>query len=481
MGEGIIGMVKSVSCVTKGQATNNGAEIGTVIAAVILIYLIWILYFDQIDHHRFGTIRQQVWALLHYPLHVAILLTVEGNTSLIVWNSVVQGLKYIWARQPLPTNAPGTNFASSQDFINFVDASMVAIDKQFKSASWKSEYPWNGNLTALANISSTYQFKSSEWNNATIPILNRMYTSAELFIFTSHKETMDKMVAVIPNITDDETALKTMYAIFDVVVLYFFVCAGGMLLVLAIMYWFGKLHKTKYEFGEMINRTIIGFIIPVVGVTATLTNKSETGFKFVASNWLIPIVLFGFLIVVVLDNVILAVAYATDKHRRRSNRWSGGTYVRSPDGDDNNDDRANLVDDSKFDLADAGHERASSAYSRNTAYQPYDAYAAQGGAPSNQYGTTEMGAGSHGPSRATTPQPPQIPVSMIMQNNFRPSHTRTRSSGYAAVNNGDYEDYDGAGYGYVAGSARVREDSFLHGSHTEASQPGAQPGADNRD
>jgi len=37
IGEGIIGMVKSVSCITKGQTSNNMSEIGTVIAAVLLL------------------------------------------------------------------------------------------------------------------------------------------------------------------------------------------------------------------------------------------------------------------------------------------------------------------------------------------------------------------------------------------------------------------------------------------------------------
>jgi low temperature requirement protein LtrA len=37
IGEGIIGMVKSVACITKGQTSNNMSEIGTVIAAVILL------------------------------------------------------------------------------------------------------------------------------------------------------------------------------------------------------------------------------------------------------------------------------------------------------------------------------------------------------------------------------------------------------------------------------------------------------------
>jgi hypothetical protein len=37
IGEGIIGMVKSVSCITKGQTSLSANEVGTVAAAVILL------------------------------------------------------------------------------------------------------------------------------------------------------------------------------------------------------------------------------------------------------------------------------------------------------------------------------------------------------------------------------------------------------------------------------------------------------------
>jgi low temperature requirement protein LtrA len=44
MGEGIIGMVKSVSCIFKGQSDNNTAEIGTVVAAIITLVSFLISY-----------------------------------------------------------------------------------------------------------------------------------------------------------------------------------------------------------------------------------------------------------------------------------------------------------------------------------------------------------------------------------------------------------------------------------------------------
>lgn len=184
-----------------------------------------------------------------------------------------------------------------------------------------------------------------------------------------------------------------------------------------------------------MNRIIIGFLIPAVGVVATLTNKSTSGFKFAASNWLIPIVLFGFLIVVILDNIILALAYFTDRHRKRSSRWSEPAYERTRGTED--DDTAKLVSSSTYEMRKSGMDDSASTFSRHTSYQPYDADAAR----------TELAAGRDSPladrhSRTSSPQPsPQIPVSMILQGNFRPSHARTRSAGYAVVNVDEYDDY----------------------------------------
>lgn len=57
MGEGIIGMTKSVSTILQTSAHVSPSDIGTIVASVLLIYFIWVLYFDQIENDRFGTIR----------------------------------------------------------------------------------------------------------------------------------------------------------------------------------------------------------------------------------------------------------------------------------------------------------------------------------------------------------------------------------------------------------------------------------------
>lgn len=201
-------------------------------------------------------------------------------------------------------------------------------------------------------------------------------------------------------------------------------------------YWFGKLHKSKYEFGEIINRVLIGFIVPVVGVVATLHDKSTRGWKFAASNWLIPIILFGFLIVIVLDNIILFIAHVTDGHRKRASRIG---YEPSRGGGDDNDDMAELV-----------NTKSSSIYTRPVSYQPYDAdsrptvlspESAPGAFRTSSRAPSPVPYGhSRGPSRSNSPGPQAVPVDLIMQNNFRPSHVRTRSAGYAAINVEDNDD-----------------------------------------
>jgi hypothetical protein len=39
----------------------------------------WVLYFDNLPHYRFGAVKQQLWMILHLPLHLAILGVVEGS------------------------------------------------------------------------------------------------------------------------------------------------------------------------------------------------------------------------------------------------------------------------------------------------------------------------------------------------------------------------------------------------------------------
>lgn len=314
IGEGIIGMIKSVACITKGQAKNNSTEFGSVVAAVLLLvrfsntiigtlsnfeqYLIYMLYFDQFSEDRFGTLRQQIWSLLHYPLHMAIVICVEGNTSLIVWNSAVQAIKFIWTLEPKDYSDPADDFRTPDAYVDFLNQSMLSINDRFRSKKWDKAYDWNQNLTAITGYTSTYGFKTDEWNDNTGKLVHSLFTRAKIFVFEAHADTLAKLNAVSPQQTANQQTkdiqLEAIYDVFNVTVMSFYVGAGAMLLLLAILYWFNKMHKTKYEFGEMINRVVIGFALIILGVATVIGDKSTFGFKFEASHWMIAIVVLCF-------------------------------------------------------------------------------------------------------------------------------------------------------------------------------------------
>lgn len=304
-GEGIIGLSKSLSCITKANKSTSVNDIGAVIAAVLLLYLIWMLYFDQLDEEgKMGTIRQQIWALLHFPLHCAIVLMVEGNTSLIPWNSAVQGLNLVWSVRPSPDDAPSTSFANNSAFVSYLNDSMWQISDYFKAYKLADEYDWAVNLTSISDIVQNTTFNSADYNSAIAPIVDEMFDYAENFVFKAHDATMSKMIKVSTTKASASAAhdsLDSMYEIYDVVTLYFYVAAGTTLLLLSAMYWFGKPHHTRSEAGGPIVRVIIGSLLIGSGCLAVYADTGITGYKFQQSTLLIPIVVVAYLVVIVFD------------------------------------------------------------------------------------------------------------------------------------------------------------------------------------
>jgi hypothetical protein len=47
------------------------------------------LYFDRMHEEHFGSIKQQGWSFLHFPLHVALVLLLQGVSLLIIWRQAV--------------------------------------------------------------------------------------------------------------------------------------------------------------------------------------------------------------------------------------------------------------------------------------------------------------------------------------------------------------------------------------------------------
>ncbi|KAK4551820.1 hypothetical protein LTR86_010906 [Recurvomyces mirabilis] len=90
LGEGVMGLAKQCQSIVRSEVfTFSSSTIGDIVSAVLILYFIYMLYFDWLQEEHFGTVRQQIWAFMHFPLHLMLVLAVEGVAQSIAWNAAV--------------------------------------------------------------------------------------------------------------------------------------------------------------------------------------------------------------------------------------------------------------------------------------------------------------------------------------------------------------------------------------------------------
>jgi len=63
---------------------------------------------------HFGTIRQQIWAFLHFPFHMALVLLMEGINQFVIWRHAVEVLTGVFGPiNDLPSTATAADFFDS--------------------------------------------------------------------------------------------------------------------------------------------------------------------------------------------------------------------------------------------------------------------------------------------------------------------------------------------------------------------------------
>ncbi|KAL1652785.1 hypothetical protein SLS61_004767 [Didymella pomorum] len=97
IGEGAIGVTKTVGRIMGKEIDVEGCF--TIMCIIVILVFIWALYFDNFPHGHYGTIRQQIWSLLHFPFQLAIVGVVEGSQQVAmaryVLKNVAKGTKQL--------------------------------------------------------------------------------------------------------------------------------------------------------------------------------------------------------------------------------------------------------------------------------------------------------------------------------------------------------------------------------------------------
>jgi hypothetical protein len=124
------------------------------------------LYFDRMHQDHFGTIKQQIWASPHLPLHIVLVLVLKGVSYLIMWLVALMRMDKVDARfrsvQAMKgTFTNGTAYAS--ELRRQIDTYLWNAIPKGVDAS-KALDTWNSSLAILAQSFDSVQL---DGNNQT--------------------------------------------------------------------------------------------------------------------------------------------------------------------------------------------------------------------------------------------------------------------------------------------------------------------------
>lgn len=250
------------------------------------------LYFDQVDNKRFGTIRQQFWALAHFPFHISLVLLMEGTARFITWRNAIEVVNPLFLlvdeiySSSNDTRVLAAEFSDiSKDILKAVDADLSKFNVtqyiyDLAESEWDSDAAW----VAVNDILGTLI-------NATFKYFKIQASKKDL----SQSQPKDSAVKPDP-LTDLYNALK----VYDLVFVYFFIAAGLTLILMAVLIALAKKGKCAGDYTAILLRLVVGCGLAMISIVKVNTAAQQ---NFLYSAWMLPSVLLGLFVVVVLDGI----------------------------------------------------------------------------------------------------------------------------------------------------------------------------------
>ncbi|MCJ1398276.1 hypothetical protein MMC11_001473 [Xylographa trunciseda] len=292
LGEGVIGICDSISRVGIDHSFSSDV-IGMIICAIVIIYFIWMLYYDQTETEHVGTFWQHIWMICHFPFHLAVLLTVEGISQFSIWRKVVDLIQpYVTSMETYPSDLHGAQLAA------YLNDTLQVLYSRFSGST--VEQPDLGTYFDIFNDpSTTYDERVAAGYNIT--------TAGIVFICENFQiEPPESDSAGVATPADD---FEQIYNSYIVVFLYFFTAAGLTLILLALLFFLGRSKRVRGDHLLMVVRVLVGLGLSFLTLMALPSDKlsGDIGI-YIASAWMLPTVAICYMFVVLFENLLLYYA-----------------------------------------------------------------------------------------------------------------------------------------------------------------------------
>ncbi|RKL05111.1 hypothetical protein BFJ71_g3350 [Fusarium oxysporum] len=323
VGDGIITISKSVVTIVESPDAWNAQTIGIVTAAATTIYAVFLIYFDWMKNPYLPKFRQQLWTLLHYPLHLALCLFIQGFTQLVIWTKIFDVFKHLNSSSVLLDN---TSLMAKATTKMIVDELQKVVTKFFETYTPQYITTLNTADAALKNISAINDtfwpqiVKYSDTNqdkdfpdqndyqtfvDAMIGLMSAMENALlETFKVNLAKEVDDENKSKGIQQTDSgfESELnEKMWIRFQLIFNYTYIAAGISLILMVAL---AVISRTKPWSKWAITRHIIFILLGLGTSLVALIRYSETrSTEYQQSSWMLPTITIVWLVVLVLTHI----------------------------------------------------------------------------------------------------------------------------------------------------------------------------------
>ncbi|TVY68728.1 hypothetical protein LSUE1_G006963 [Lachnellula suecica] len=305
LGEGVIVVCNNIGKIVKNS--NSGAwdseTIGILVAAITIIYFLYMLYFDFLPKVHFGSYRQPIWAFFHAPFHLALVLFMEGLAEFVIWHKMVAAASY-FSDQVSESLTPLADAVAANETANtapeFFEQVVTNLNNTI-NAIWVLYPPeFTTTLVETENLLSEIGegfIKGNETSQDAFEdtIDNLIYTVTHSIFETYgfESEETNKTLTGEQQIDADSEVIQLVFT-------YFYIAAGVSLLLMAVLHLITIRPFTFH--GRLVRISSYFFFGLGICLLSAMTNFDAAGVLAV-SPWVLPIVTIAVGLVLLLNHV----------------------------------------------------------------------------------------------------------------------------------------------------------------------------------
>ncbi|KAJ3518317.1 hypothetical protein NM208_g14559 [Fusarium decemcellulare] len=299
LGDGIIVISKSVVTIVESPDAWDSQTIGIVTAASTAVYAVFLVYFDWMKNPYLPHFRQQLWTIIHFPFHLALVLFMQGFTQFVIWTKIIDTLNHLTldsVLNDLNDIAKSTSKSIKDDLSKMINDYFELYPPQIRFAKYADtlqdkDLPDSDDFNTFANAfyAISYSMENALLETFGIDLVKEVSEENE----HDHIEQTDSGLEAQVN---DETWVR-----FELVFQYSYIAAGITLILMVLLAVISRTTPwTKWSIARNVIFTLLGVGMSLV---ALLNYNANDAVAFQTSAWMLPTITLVWLVILILTHI----------------------------------------------------------------------------------------------------------------------------------------------------------------------------------